>query len=326
MSIAFVCSLSLETIVLGTALTLAPVEEKDSPLPAVLATIRDQPATLADYQEWLVEVQGAALLDQYFDELVLLRAAVDRGCSVPDAEVEAAFETEWNTVVKLRFKGDENGFLEELAGAGHTKNTYRIARCHSIRTEMTLERLSSLERDVSESVLRQRFAMEYGTPPEQVSVSLIRINKYAFEQARVLKGEAKAKSAAELDANASAHAKALLERITKGEDFAELARQNSNDPSGPSGGRVEHISAESHGATLAEAARALKLNQPLSGLLSEPMGFAIVRLEARKPIEFESSRPALIAQIRSQPVDAATRAATLAKLRTDYPIDRKFKP
>lgn len=326
MSIAFVCSLSLETIVLGTALTLAPVEEKQSPLPAVLATIHDRPVTLTDYQDWLVEVQGAALLEQYFDELVLLRAAADRGCSVPDAEVEAAFETEWNTVVKLRFKGDETGFLQELAGAGHNKNTYRVARCHSIRTEMTLERLSSLERDVSEGVLRQRFATEYGTPAEQISVSLIRINKYAFEQARALKGEAKAKSAAEIDANATAHAKALLDRITKGEDFAEIARQNSNDPSGPTGGRIEHISAESHGAALADAARALKLNQPVSGLIQEPMGYAILRLEGRKPIEFEASREALIAQIRSQPVDAATRAATLAKLRTDYPIDRKFKP
>lgn len=80
-------------------------------------------------------------------------------------------------------------------------------------------------------------------------------------------------------AEAHARASALLDRLAAGEDFAALAKAESDGPSGPRGGDLGPFGRGAMHAAFERAAFALKVGE-LSGLVETPFGFHIIRRDA----------------------------------------------
>jgi peptidyl-prolyl cis-trans isomerase D len=102
---------------------------------------------------------------------------------------------------------------------------------------------------------------------------------------------------------AKKRAEALLARVKAGEDFAKLARENSDDPGSKSaGGELGWAGREAYVAPFAEALFALKSGQ-VSDLVTTQFGYHIIQLEDVRPATqrpFEEVRAELEADYRRE--------------------------
>lgn len=97
-------------------------------------------------------------------------------------------------------------------------------------------------------------------------------------------------------------ARGILERIKKGGDFEELARQYSEDPSALKGGDIGFFSRGDMIKNFEDAAFALKAGQ-VSDLVRTPLGFHIIRLDERKgsqKIPFEDVKVEIKLQLKQE--------------------------
>lgn len=94
-------------------------------------------------------------------------------------------------------------------------------------------------------------------------------------------------------------AQLLLDRVRKGEDFAKLAKENSDDPgSKDNGGEYDFFGRDKMVPEFEKAAFALKPGE-VSGLVETQFGFHIIKLEARRTSPLPASDQNLRQQITS---------------------------
>ncbi len=79
-------------------------------------------------------------------------------------------------------------------------------------------------------------------------------------------------------------AKAIIEQLEGGADFAELAQQQSTGPSGPSGGDLGFFTKEQMVAPFAEAAFSLDVGE-VSGPVQTQFGWHVIKVEEKRDRE-----------------------------------------
>jgi len=99
-------------------------------------------------------------------------------------------------------------------------------------------------------------------------------------------------------------AETILQRLNKGEDFAKLAKENSEDPiSAPKGGELSPITlGKTNSEEFEKAAFALKPGE-LSGIVTSSYGFHIIKLEQRqekRTAPFEEAREYISNKLKSE--------------------------
>lgn len=118
-------------------------------------------------------------------------------------------------------------------------------------------------------------------------------------------------------------AKDMIDRLSKGADFAELARAHSTGPSGPNGGDLGWFG---DGMMVAEFETAVKALEP--GAISAPVqtqfGWHVIQLNDTRPVtapEFEEVQAELAADLQREVVETRIRelqeGATITKLEAD---------
>src|SRR5690606_24199478 len=120
--------------------------------------------------------------------------------------------------------------------------------------------------------------------------------------------EAKAKKEEELHArhilvNSEEKAQALYERVKKGEDFAKVAKAESQDKgSGARGGDLDYFTRDKMVKEFADAAYQLKKGE-ISKPVKSDFGWHIIKLEDRRPqkvASFEEMQEQLKADLRKK--------------------------
>lgn len=119
---------------------------------------------------------------------------------------------------------------------------------------------------------------------------------------------------AETDAAAKAKAEAARQRAIAGEDFAELAKELSEGPSGPNGGDLGFFEKERMVPAFAEAAFALEPGE-ISPVVKSQFGYHVIKVEERRgagtmPLDEADDR------IRQTLVNQKAAATTTALLET----------
>jgi peptidyl-prolyl cis-trans isomerase C len=106
------------------------------------------------------------------------------------------------------------------------------------------------------------------------------------------------------EAQASARAQALLARLNKGEDFAKLAKAESDDGgSAPAGGNVGYIPKGSMVANFEATAYALPTGQT-SAVIRTEFGFHILRVTDRQPMSFDVMKASIANDLAHRQLDA----------------------
>ncbi|HEY9148480.1 MAG TPA: peptidylprolyl isomerase, partial [Gammaproteobacteria bacterium] len=131
-------------------------------------------------------------------------------------------------------------------------------------------------------------------------------------------------SRGELD-EAKERAQALLERLRQGEDFAELAKSESQDPgSAPQGGDLGFFGRGDMVPEFEEAAFALEGEGALSEVVQSPFGFHIIKLTAVRGGEvkpFDEVKEKILADVRLEQASQQfyDMAEQLANLTYEHP-------
>ena len=212
-----------------------------------------------------IEALFQTVLKGMVDEKLLLARAEEDSIEVDDERVEEAMRTELRG---LKAQYGEEQFAQQLQQDGLTEREIR----------------EQLRQKYRKDFLRQAM---YGQLAQKVTVSYKDVEAFRKEyreQLPSLLGIShiliEIKPSEDRQAGALKRAVALWERIQSGEDFAELARQYSEDPgSAPGGGDLGFFARGGFVPEFEEKAFALK-----PGEVSEPVktefGYHIIRVDA----------------------------------------------
>ncbi len=218
-----------------------------------------------DLESGELEALFQTVLKGMVDEKLLLARAEEDSIEVDDERVEEALRAELRG---LKAQYGEEQFAQQLQQDGLTEREIR----------------EQLRQKYRKDFLRQAM---YGKLAEKVTVSYKDVEAFRKEyreQLPSLLGIShiliEIKPSEDRQAGALKRAAALLERIRRGEDFGELARQYSEDPgSAPGGGDLGFFARGGFVPEFEEKAFALK-----PGEVSEPVktefGYHIIRVDA----------------------------------------------
>jgi peptidyl-prolyl cis-trans isomerase C len=248
-------------------------------LPDVLAHVNSENVTKADFDRLLKNIElnnGGPVPAERRDEIyrrvleelvnytLLKQEAKARNFTVTDAEVETQLES------IRKSAGTEENFKKALADR-----------------KMTLERLKSDAR-VEMSIAKMMNAQVTGTEATDADVrDFYDKNPDRFKRAETVRAShilLRIDPAADDATKKQARAKidALLKRAKSGEDFAALAKQNSQDSSAEQGGDLGFFPKEKMVPAFADVAFALKTGD-ISDVVTTQFGVHIIKVTDRKP-------------------------------------------
>lgn len=219
------------------------------------------------------------VLDHMVDQILLEQDGKKAGVVPSDAECEQQLNA-----MKSRAPSLE-AFNQAMAQRGVTEEKLR----EQIRRKIAVERY-----------LLTRVVVK--TPPDEAAIrAFYEQNPDSMKQPErrhlrhiLILAAASAPQAAKFEAQKKAET--ILGRLQKGEDFAKLARENSQDPGSKDlGGDLSWVTRGKTVPTFEAAAFALKQPNDISGVVESPYGYHIIQL---LETEADSIRP--YAEVREQ--------------------------
>jgi len=277
-----------------------------SPVPDVVARVNGQPIYLRQIVGLAREALGKSedrekekpgalrqTMHQYIVRELLLQEAQARNLAADPRQLE---ETYNGLRVKYR---DEKAWTDYLANQGHSPQSFK----EELRVQQTVQALVS-EESLKIDVTDEEAAAYLDANPnafglvDRVTVShvLFRVPERALPQQK---------------ADALARAETTLSRIRKGEDFAKVARQMSQDAATRAqGGRLPELARGEGDPRFEAAAFALKPGE-VSAAVETADGYEIIKLFDRRtvPVSFPQVRDRLKSWLVTQ-----KRQASLQKL------------
>jgi peptidyl-prolyl cis-trans isomerase C len=223
----------------------------------VRARLNIQASTADFYRRVLDEMVGSELL---------LQAGVAKGYTPNEAAITSQIDS-----LRARFPSEEE-FTKELDSQGLTMESLRDMMIKDMAIEQLIETDIAPRAQVSEAEKRKFYDenSDQMKRPEQAHVSHILV-------------KAEAGSTPEAREQAKAKAEDLHQRVLKGEDFAMLARENSDDPgSKANGGDLSWMSRGQTVPPFEEAAFALKPGE-VSDVVETRFGYHIIKLAEIRP-------------------------------------------
>lgn len=166
--------------------------------PAV-ALVNGEKIKRSDLYELMYRQGGKDLLDSLIVERLILQEGKKGGISVSEEDIDAEIED----IVEQHFMGSEEQFTSYLGDQGITVDTIR----HELMVNLVARELVLADLEISEKEAREYFEenQEYFNIPEEVRARhiLVDTEEEALE---------------------------MIAQLEAGEDFAELARESSQDP------------------------------------------------------------------------------------------------
>jgi len=213
-------------------------------------------------------------LDNLINDKLVIAQAGKLGIDVPFAEVETAVNKALDENRKVI--GSDEAFQAQLAQEGLSVDELKKLYRTQIRNRMLVERV--LQKDMArnrnaatDEELMAFYEQNKARMPQRPEVVHLQTIFIGFETASSTASEARKK------------VDALRSRIITGEDFAEVAKAESDDPSAPLGGDLGFLRPQDlREPTFAAAAAALKV-----GELSEPVltvyGYHLIEVMEQRP-------------------------------------------
>ncbi|HTR52831.1 MAG TPA: peptidylprolyl isomerase [Kofleriaceae bacterium] len=197
----------------------------ESELDARLVPLRAEAQQIADPAERKRRIAKLAsqVLDEMVNEELIVQAAEQAKIEVDTSEVQAALDE-----IKQNNKLDDTGLAQALAAQGFTLQSYKADLKRQLLRLRAVNQLVAPKVQVTEEDVHARYdelqRRSAAVSAVRLSHILIKVPDHPTEQ--------------QLDAAKEAAAQAIA-RVKNGEDFAEVAKQVSQDPStAPNGGEL----------------------------------------------------------------------------------------
>jgi peptidyl-prolyl cis-trans isomerase C len=254
-------------------------------------------------------------MDLLIEQELLIQAAEARGIKVLPEEIEAAFAE-----VSEPFN-DKDEFMRRLETEGYTEDSYREHLRRMIAASKYLDEVRADAMNVSDEELETYYRENELrlTLPEQVRVRHILLSWKPLGQP-----DDRAALREQMDA--------ILTKARAGEDFADLAREYSDDSSAQNGGDVGFFHRGQMVPAFEAAAFSLQPGE-ISDIVETPFGVHILKQEAHKDarlLPLEEIREPLRDHIREEKItrveeDEKARLRQAAEIEILIPIERAEK-
>lgn len=232
------------------------------------------------------------LLDQMInDRLLLIQAQKDTLLKVSDKEIDQTLESQLSKI-KSQFPNEE-AFQRELKAEGLTeaelRRTYRgQIQEQLLRDKLISSRLSKV--NISSREVKEFYQNYKDSLPEQSESAKLSQIFFKIEPSQRTIDSLKSLS------------RMILEKAKAGEDFSELAKKYSEDPSAKEGGDLGFLK---KGEILPEfEEKAFSLNPgEISDVVQTPLGFHIIKLDEKKDEQIHVHH--ILIKIQPSPADSA---------------------
>ena len=245
------------------------------------------------------------VLDRLIEQELFWQQAQVAGTVASPEEVEQALQS-----TQGQFKSRE-AFERRLGAAGYTPETYRLLVKKQVSATKYANSVGAKEAAVSDQEVQQfyRDNPQKFRRPQQLRAREILV--------RTAPGASEAERAA-----SRSRAEQLLKQARAGEDFEQLARLHSEAPTKQWGGEMEPFARGQLPKPLEDAAFALAAGQ-VSGIVSTPAGFHILKVEAIAPevvVKEEQAREQIRAFLAQNKANAAIEKEA-ERLRNEGKVD-----
>jgi len=244
-------------------------------------------------QEEVFQVASQRIVEQK----LLAQEARRFGLTVDEAEIAKVMQATEQQA------GGRDALAKNLASGGSS-----IEQLENMIREMELGRIFIANQiQPTIQVSDDEMTTFYGENPELFSVD-------ETVRARHILFEAAPDADPETDSAARAKAEMARERAVAGEDFAELAKELSEGPSGPSGGDLGFFEKGRMVQPFGEAAFALEVGE-ISPVVQTRFGYHVIKIEEKRPagtVPLEDSKD----QVRSMLVNQKTNLTTAELIQT----------
>lgn len=286
---------------LPSLLDPTPDPELHGPQSPVIA-IDGESVTRAEYARWLMGSIGETYARHFVEEWLMRRKAAQLGVTVDEAEVRQRAIQFVADIIDTNFGRSRDRWYDDLARTGRTEADFLRDVERRLRSDLLAEKLIVRERKVTPEEIRARFESAYGKDGVRKEVARILISTRYEELDRTQGAEALAK--AQVIAFEKAHQRALeiVRRARGGEDFAELARRESDDlRTRDDGGRIPgRFRKDTLYASVADGVDALK-----EGEVGEPHAlgptWAVYKMLSVRRVTFDEVRDEIERELREEP-------------------------
>jgi peptidyl-prolyl cis-trans isomerase SurA len=283
---------TLAALTLGLAASHAPAQSADY----IVAIVNQELVTAAELQQRIARVRDEAtrartqlpppaalrqqVLDTLIDERVLITNARDSGTRIDESELDRAVTNvaaqNQLTMAQLR----ERLRREGIDYAKFRQNIKEQMLVERVREREVTSRIRISDADI-DALIEQRRAAAGAVTELGIAQILVSVSDSA--------------SAAEL-AERRARAQAALQRVRGGEEFANVAREVSDDGNRANGGAIGLRPANRLPDLFVKAVEALKPGEVSPELLRSGAGFHVLKLVERK----EASTAFTVQQVRAR--------------------------
>ena len=227
------------------------------------------------------------ILESLVEQELLLQESRKKGVTVLPEEVEKQFST-----VRNRYPTKEE-FIEAITRIDLTEDELRkkISKVFAINLFVNNQIIDKITATDEEAKSYYDSHRDIFKQPAQVKASLILIKLDLYAD--------KEKTAA-----TEKKIKIIQEKLEAGEDFAELAKQYSEDPSSVKGGDLGYFSRGQTMKSIEDIAFALKPND-VSDAVQTPIGLQIIKVFDKKPEKnpsYEEVKDRIIVQVRKEKI------------------------
>lgn len=229
-----------------------------------------------------------AVLDRLIEQELFWQQAQAAGTVANAEEVEQAFQS-----TQGQFKSKE-AFEHRLLVEGYTPESYRVL----VRKQVSATKYANSVGAKASTVGDEEVHQFYVDNPEK-----FRRAQRVHARQIFIKADANDKARA----TSRSRAEQLLQAARAGEDFEKLARQHSEAPTKQWGGAMEPFARGQVAKPVEDAAFALAAGQ-ISGLVSTPEGFQILKVEAIDPevvVSEEQARARIRTYLEQRKANAA---------------------
>jgi parvulin-like peptidyl-prolyl isomerase len=289
--------------------------------PGVLARLNGRDIRVDEYAGYLLASLGKSRLDEYIDRLLLEEEAKRLEVAVSPEEVEASVEERIDRTVKGLYKGAKENYLANLARRRTTLEEEKARLRQERYYELLREKVILKTREVGDDAMRRQFETAYGEDGVKYVLRHILISWRA-----VPGGEPKVAAAGGEPARTKAEARERAEKVLKelqaGGDFAQAAKQYSDEPrTRDNEGRIPTYRKNFYGEDFHQAVLQLTPERPLSGIVETPRGFHLIQLVEKQVTQLDSVRAEVEKAVRTQPPSAAERLELTKRLRDKAKIE-----
>lgn len=209
------------------------------------------------------------ILDQLINKELLIAESLRQKVSIPEKEVEEAFAR-----MKKSFPQEE-AFAQALEKSGMKISDLE----KEIRNQLAIRKL-----------IESKTAGELKVTDEETHAFYDK-NKEVFKRQQEVRAShilVKVDNKAGLEADKKARDKidGILKRIRKGDDFAAVAKETSEDPSASRGGDLGYFTKEKMVPEFSQTAFALQIDQT-SEVVKSRFGYHIIKVTDIRPEEYE---------------------------------------